>query len=144
MAVALNATQDYLLLSASHTTSDATETFEAPKNVMHKGVYLIVERTAETGTCTLDVKLQMYAPEADAWIDLEGAAITQFADGATGDRYLYLYPGVTGSDADDAVTLDTNEAVKSGHYLPRQWRVHCTTGGTSVSNTFSVEAFLLP
>lgn len=147
MAVALNATQDYLLLAASHTSASGTnvvETFEAPLNVMHKGVLLVLNRTADTGTCTLDAKVQFYSTVAAAWLDVEGAAFVQYADGATGARYLLLYPGVTGAEADDAIPLNTSKGVKCGQYLPRQWRVAVTVGGTTVTSTYALEAHLLP
>jgi hypothetical protein len=148
MAVALNATLDYFSLTTSHTSasgSNTTETYTPPvDNVMHKGLLLVVSRTAETGTCTLDAQVEFYAPNAGTWLELEGAAIPQFADGATGDRYLQVYPGITGSDADDSVALDTAEGKKCGQYLPRTWRVKVTNGGTTVTNTYSIDGWYLP
>lgn len=135
------------LTPAGHTTgtvTNSTEYYDLPRNYLHKGLLLVVNRTAETGTCTLDAQVEFYAPASGTWLQLEGAKIVQFADGATGDRYLQVYPGLTGSDADDVVALDTAEGSKCGQYLPPRCRLAVTSGGTSVSNTYQAECWLLP
>lgn len=142
-----NATQTYGLLRASASTGTVTnsdENLELPINDTYKGILLYIDRTAESGTCTLDAHVEFYMPAAAKWQDLEGAAFAQFADGAAADRYLMIYPGLTGSDADTQLSLDTAEGRICGQYLPRQCRLVVTTGGTSVANTYSVEYFMLP
>lgn len=142
-----NATQEYILIRASGSTGTVTnssENLELPINSTYKGILLLLDRTAEGGTCTLDAHVEFYMPEAAKWQDLEGAAFPQFADGTTADRYLMIYPGLTGSDADSQLSLDTAEGRLCGQYLPRQCRVVVTTGGTSVSNTYSLEGYWLP
>lgn len=145
--IGFNPTQEYLLLRASASTgtvSDSTEYIYLPINWFYKGIFLLLDRTAESGTCTLDAKVQFYARAAAKWQDLEGAAWVQFADSAVADRYLHIYPGLTQDDADTALALDTNEGVACGQYLPRECRVAVVTGGTSVANTYSLEALMLP
>lgn len=142
-----NVTQLYFALRASASTGTVTNDttyLYLPLNYMHKGVLLVIDRTVEVGTCTLDGKLEFYAPAAGDWIEVEGAAFPQFADGVTANRYLLVYPGITAADADDNIALDTAEGTKCGAFLPYQTRLAVTTGGTSVSNTYSAEGWLLP
>jgi hypothetical protein len=129
--------------AATGTVTDSTLYFYLPENYLHKGIMIACDRTAETGTCTLAVGIEFYAPNGADWHQLENATIT-FADGVTATQYLQVYPGLVGSDSDSAVSLDTNEGKLSGQYLPRTCRIYMTTGGTSVANTFSVDAWLLP
>jgi hypothetical protein len=145
--IAFHPTQQYVLLRASASTGTVTNdtvNIEAPINWFYKGVYLLLDRTAETGTCTLNAKVQFYMPASGLWQDLEGASWVEFADAAVADRYLHIYPGITSDESDSNLALDTNEGVVCGQYLPRRWRVAVTTGGTSVENTFSLEALMLP
>lgn len=107
----------------------------------HKGCMLQVNRSAEVGTATLDVKIQYLNHIAGSYDDLEGAAIVQMGDGVTGLVYLTVYPGLTGSDADASIALNTVNK-HCGAYLPDVFRIVATTTGTS--NTFSIGMLLLP
>jgi hypothetical protein len=139
-------TQEYVSVrtsAATGTVTDSTLYFTLPLNHFYKGIMIAVDRTAETGTCTLTVGVEFYAPNGGDWHQLENATVT-FADGVTATQYLQVYPGLVGSDADSAVSLDTNEGKLSGQHLPRECRIYHTTGGTSVANTYSIDAWLLP
>lgn len=129
--------------ASTGTVTDSTIYIDLPINHHHKGIMIAVDRTAETGTCTLTVGVEFYAPNGGDWHQLENATVT-FADGVTATQYLQVYPGLVGSDSDSSVSLDTNEGKLSGQYLPRECRVYMTTGGTSVSNTFSVDVWYMP
>lgn len=130
--------------ASTGTVTNSDENLAFPINYQFKGCLVTVSRTAETGTCTLAWKIQFYSPAAATWQDLEGAVGDGFADGETGDRYLMVYPGLVGSDADNKITLNTDQAVLCGSYLPRECRLVVTTGGTSVANTYSAEVQFLP
>lgn len=149
--------RELFALASSGTVSDSTVTSEPQVNNWHKGLHLIVRRTAETGTCTLAVKVQGFAGKdmaavaaveggsttAGAWYDVANSDLVTFADGATGVKYVTLYPGMTGSDADGVVLQDTDFTLANG-VLPHIWRVSVTHGGTSVSNTFAIYCDLIP
>lgn len=124
-------------LASSGTVTNATVTSSRLVNSLYKGCVIVVNRTAETGTCTLDVKLQGYQRASDTWYDVQGASVVQYADGATGVRYVVLYPGIVADDADAIVTIATNYKHVSG-WLPYEFRISVTHGGTSVTNTFAV------
>jgi hypothetical protein len=65
-----NATQTYGLLRASASTgtvTDSSENLELPINDTYKGILLYIDRTAETGTCTLDAHVEFYMPAANNW-----------------------------------------------------------------------------
>jgi hypothetical protein len=109
---------------------------------VYKGCVMVVERTSETGTCTLDAKLQGYHHATGTAFDVANADIIQFADGATGLRYVMVYPGITGAEADGLVTFDTNFNYVNG-FLPDTFRVSVTHGGTTVTNVFSVTVYPL-
>jgi hypothetical protein len=129
MSMLHNGTIQYVSVRASAATgtvTDSTLYFTLPVNYFYKGIMIAVDRTAETD-----------------WHQLENATVT-FADGVTATQYLQVYPGLVGSDSDSAVSLDTNEGKLSGQYLPRECRIYHTTGGTSVANTYSIDAWLLP
>lgn len=147
MSTLHNAQVQYKTLRAEASTgtvSDSTEYMYFPINYQHKGCLVTINRSAETGTCTLAWKIQFYSPHSATWQDLEGAVGDGYADGETGDRYLMVYPGLVGSDSDNKITLNTDQAVLCGQYLPRQCRLAVTTGGTSVANTYSAGVEFLP
>jgi hypothetical protein len=127
-------------LASSGTVTNSTVTSDEFYNHLYKGCVMLVHRTAETGTATLNAKLQGYLKETDTWFDVANSDIVALADGdagATGLRYVLIYPGITGAEADGAVALDTNFVHVSG-FLPYCWRVSVTHGGTSITNTFAV------
>lgn len=111
-------------------------------NYHHKGVRLVIDRSDETGTATLDAKVQFKNATTGDWVDLEGAAFPQWADGSEETRSLVIYPGITGSDADASLALDTDNDTLCGQYLPRIWRLVLTTTGTT--NVVSIYAEYLP
>ena len=132
-------------LASSGTVTDSTVTSDWEINWFAKGCLLVVRRTAETGTCTLAAKLQGAIDDGTTTtaFDVANSDLVSFADGETGVRYCFIYPGVTGSDADGVVAQDTNFNLVNG-FLPYKFRVSVTHGGTSVSNTFSVHLFPYP
>jgi hypothetical protein len=111
-------------------------------NNHHKGVFLVVDRISETGTATLNGKIQYKNDTTGEWIDLEGAAFGEWADGTSEPRALTVYPGITAADADANIALDTDNHYLCGQFLPRHWRVALTTTGTT--NVVSVDATMLP
>lgn len=137
------AAKSYLSVTGAGTvvSGAVTVTYGPFTNYFHKGLYLFVNRTAETGTATLDAKLQMQDPSSATWTDVENAAVIQFADGSTRMNYLYMYPGIIGGDTDGKLIVNTNHNFVEG-YLPYIWRVSVTTTGTT--NTFGISAVLLP
>lgn len=142
-------TQEYMsvrTLATTGTVTDSTLYFVLPINHFYKGLMVTADRTVETGTCTLTIGVEFYSANAAAanhWQQLENATIT-FADGVTATQYLQIYPGLVGSDSDSSIALDTNEGKMTGQHLPRECRIYMTTGGTSVANTFGVDAWFLP
>ncbi len=111
-------------------------------NHLYKGCVIVVNRTAETGTCTLAVKLQGYDRESNTYFDVANSDFVSFADAATGIKYNMIYPGATGSDADGVVLQDTDFSIVNG-FLPYEFAVSVTHGGTSVSNTYSIVLYPL-
>lgn len=114
-------------------------------------LFVKVRRTAETGTCTLDVGIQWFDPVASqfhALLDMAGNAvgIVQYADAAvdtTGYRSLRIGRGSAGgADADGVITYGTNYRAYD-IVVPQFFRFVVTNGGTTVTNTYSITAFLL-
>lgn len=135
--------QDYFHLCASAARAEATYTFDLPPIRFHRGARVYVSCTAESGTSTLDAKLQYKNPVSLAWTDMPGASFVQYADGATGERFIEMYVGAVGSDADSSVALATN--FKQLGLMPHRYmRLSATVGGTSVTRTFSACGYLLP
>ncbi len=126
--------------------ADGTTTSRQYTSEIHTGVMLVLKRTAETGVCTLDAKIQYKNELTGDWNDLPLASFVQFADAATGTRMLLLSPmpvadTEAAGDLRGTLTL-TNDKYVQG-YLPRIWRVAVVTGGTTVTNTFSLTATAL-
>jgi hypothetical protein len=111
-------------------------------NSHHKGVRLVVDRISETGTATLNAKVQYKNKTTGEWIDLEGAAYAEWADGTAEPRALTIYPGITAADSDASIALDTDNDYLCGQYLPKYWRLLIATTGTT--NVVSVDATYLP
>lgn len=118
-----------LLESAARTSSvnSADQT-----NERHKGVRLIVDITALSGTSpTLDVKLQGKDPASGDYYDVPGVAFSQLNN--TGMTTLLVYPGVAET---------ANESVSD--CLPDVWRISTTIGGSATPTvTYSVGASLI-
>ena len=131
------------IFGAGTVHSDGTTYSRQFTNYYHRGIYLFVDRTAETGTCTLDVAIQHKSPILSTWENLENAGIVQMGNGTVDLATLWVYPGIIGGDADGTLAVNTVHKFVDG-YLPYEWRLAVTTGGTSVTNTFSIAAVLLP
>lgn len=130
--------------TASGTVTNATVTSDLFHNLdSAKGCVIVIHRTAETGTCTLAAKLQGYFRPTDTWYDVANSDVVTFADGATGIKYVVVYPGMTGSDADGVLLQDTDFSLVNG-FLPYEFRLSVTHGGTSVTNTFGAVIYPLP
>lgn len=131
---------EHPLMTAQTTVSgNNTDTFgRAFTNYGHKGLMGFISRTADGGTCTLDLYMQGLPPGLDEatdanWVDVSGILIPQYADGVTGRRSFTFYPGVTAQDGGiDAINTTMGHA--SG-YLPLKYRLRLRSGGTSVTNT---------
>jgi hypothetical protein len=140
----LHAGKQYLnIFGAGTVHSDGTTNSREFTNYHHKGIFLMTNRTAETGTCTLDVQIQWRMPSLTTWENLENASIVQMANSAIDLVTLWVYPGIIGGDADGTLAVNTAHKHVDG-YLPLFWRVAVTTGGTGVTNTFGMDAILLP
>lgn len=118
-----------------------TTTYGPYTNLYHRGLYLYVTRQADTGTSTVDAKLQMQDPQSANWTDVENASIVQLANDSYRMNYLYMYPGIIGGDVDGTLVVNTNHKFVEG-FLPYIWRVSVTTTGTT--NTLGISAILLP
>lgn len=131
-------------VEASGTVTDSTVTSDWYYNHYYKGCVIAIRRKSETGTCTLAAKLQGGFVDTDGTtaFDVANTDFVTFADGATGIKYVVVYPGLTGSDADGVVLQDTDFTLTNG-FLPYKWRLSITHGGTSVANVFSVIVYPL-
>ena len=105
-----------------------------------KGGMFYLDITAEGGTATLDVKLQVIDSISGDWTDLAdnvagtGAyAFAQASGVTTGPTILTVYPGLTAS----------SNSVCTG-ILPIQFRAHATVAGSSTPTfTFSLGVDLI-
>lgn len=114
-----------LFSSAART---ATTNGADQNNVRHRGVQLVLDITAVSGTApTLDVKVQCKDDISDKYVDIPGAAFAQKT--AAGTDRLLIYPGVAET---------ANKEISD--ILPKRWRVVATIGGTTPSFTFSLGA----
>ncbi|HEY5987311.1 MAG TPA: hypothetical protein VIV12_13195 [Streptosporangiaceae bacterium] len=129
-------------LASSGTVTDATVVSELFQNWHYKGALIVGNRTADTGTCTLNGKLRGYDRVSDTYFDVVGAAFTAWADNAHSLKYILVYPGCTGSDADGSIAKSTDYLLVND-CLPHEFVISMTHGGTSVANTFSVTIFPL-
>lgn len=116
-------------------------------NPFYRGMYLIVKRTADTGTCTLDVILQYYNWATNAFADCTaggGAALgcVQYANDATGERVTRIYPGIIGGDADGVLIVNTVDKWYDFN-MPPAFRLRVRSGGTTVTNTLSLVGLML-
>jgi hypothetical protein len=102
------------------------------ENLFGRGVALFLDLTAEGGTATIDVKLQVRDPVGGDWIDFPGAAYAQKS--ATGTHLLMIYPGIA----------ETANVAISTH-LPRKWRAVAVIAGSGTPTfTFSLAGYYLP
>lgn len=100
-----------------------------------KGGIFYLDITAETGTSTLDVKLQVLDPIGGDWVDLAddvagtGAyAIPQADAVTTGPTIMTIYPGLT---------VEAGKVCNG--ILPMQFRAYATVGGTNMTFSLAVD-----
>lgn len=125
------------VLASSGTVTDATVFSELFQNAGYKGCVVVCHRETDAGNATMGVRLQGYHRISDEYYDVANAELVSYANDATGVRYAMVYPGATGSDADGSVLQDTNFSLVNG-FLPDEFRIAVTHGGTSIANTFAV------
>jgi hypothetical protein len=108
------------------------------------GVEIVTNRSADAGTCTMDVFVEQYNPATEAYTavqDAAGADISgvQYTDGQTGERRIRLHPAPIAVDADGVLIVNTVDKWFQ-QSAPRFLSVRVRSGGTDVSNTFSMLA----
>jgi len=108
----------------------ATENSQDMENVGCRGVWLMLNMTAASGTPTLDLKVQRKCPLSDIYVDLPGGTFAQKTGTGTDD--LTIYPGIT-----DTANESVNDVISS------RWRVVATIGGGTPSITFSLTASMI-
>ncbi len=142
MVMAASPSKRYVRITGTRTIASTDGwTSRQMMNSRYRGMKIVLDRESETGTATLDGKVQYKNATTGEWIDLEGAAFVQFADGATEPRALTIYPGITAADADANIALDTDNDALCGHPAPRIWRLVLTTTGTTNVVNAGVEYF---
>lgn len=118
---------------ASAARAEDTYNSDEARAFGRRGIRLYLDISAESGTATLDVKLQGNDQLSDDWVDLAGAAFAQQSAVTSTAISLTVYPGIA----------ETNN-VSVSDVLPTVWRVVATVGGSTVTMTFTVRAELLP
>ncbi len=109
----------------------------------YRGFAIRVNRSAETGTCTLDFALETYDQTTNsntAWLDSGGSnalLLPQWADGSAVVKWMKVHPNALSSDADNVLVVNTaNRVYNEVWWAP--FRMKVTTGGTTVTNTVSI------
>ena len=98
------------------------------RNVNHRGIQVVVDITAVTGTPTLTVKLQGKDAASGKYYDL----LTSAALSSVSTTLLTLYPGAP-----------TTANVSTPQVLPAIWRVIGTVGGGTPAVTATIGAAVL-
>ena len=111
----------------------ATYNSEGFARGLNRGVRLYLDITTETGTATLDVKLQGRDVASGDWVDVPGAAFAQKSAVTTDPVSLTVYPGIAETAGETVSDV-----------LPAWWRVVAVVAGGGAAMTFSVGADLLP
>ena len=117
-------------------------------NPYYRGMILLVNRTAESANdATLLVIVQMYNQATATFSDMiDGATGTlstvSYATSSTGERWMRIYPGSLGADADGVLIVNTVHKFYDA-VMPPQFRLRVRHGGTSVTNTFSIFGAML-
>lgn len=88
-----------MIFSGTQAPGTANSNFDLPDGA--KGAIFVLDITAETGTATLDVKIQYNDEASGKYIDVPGASFAQKT--GVGTSQLSVYPGLTAS-ANVAVT----------------------------------------
>jgi hypothetical protein len=115
----------------------------------YRGFAIRVDRKSETGTCTLDFKLQTF-DQTDGdwtdWLDSGGSnnlLLPQWADGSAVIKWMKVHPNALSSDADNVLIVNTaNRVYNEVWWAP--FRMKVTTGGTTVTNVVTISMTYLP
>lgn len=113
------------VFSGTKAPSTTNKNFDLPDNAI--GAIFVLDITAETGTATLDVKIQFNDEVSGKYVDVPGAAFAQKS--AVGTSVLSVYPGLTAS-ANVAVT----------QVLTKTLRAVIVEAGGSSDMTFTLTA----
>lgn len=81
------------VFSGTQGPGTANSDFDLPDDA--KGAIFVLDITAETGTATLDVKIQFKDELSGKYVDVPGASFAQKS--ATGVSQLSVFPGLTAS-----------------------------------------------
>jgi hypothetical protein len=113
----------------------------------YAGVEIVTVRTADSGTCTMDVFVEQYNPVTQLYTAVQDAAGNdvsgvQYADGATGEQRIRIHPSPIAVDADGVLIVNTVDKWFQ-QSAPRYCRIRVRSGGTTVTNTFSMLAIPL-
>jgi hypothetical protein len=115
----------------------------------YSGFAIRVDRESETGTCTLDFKLQTYdetTGDYTDWLDGAGTAnlvLPQWGNGSAVVKWMKVHPQALASDADNVLVVDTaNRIYNEIWWAP--FRMVVTTGGTGVTNVVSISLTYVP
>ena len=112
--------------------AEATYNSDSERAFGRAGVRIYLDISAESGSATLDLKIQGKDQLSTDWVDVPGASFAQKSAVTSTAVSLTLYPGIAET---------ANETVSD--MLPEEWRVVVVIGGTSVTMTFTVRAELL-
>ena len=110
-------------------TTSSTAGSSQSNYVGARGVVLYSDITAAgtSGTGALTIRIQEYNELGDVWVDSTGAAFA--ATTATGQRSLYLYPGIA-----ETANTEVSRAV------PPIWRIQSDASSSAGTFTFAVSA----
>lgn len=115
----------------------------------YRGFAIRADRESETGTCTLDLKLQTLdetTGDITDWLDSGGTnnlLLPQWGDGSAVVKWMKVHPNALSSDADNTLIVNTANRV----YNELWWApfyMHVTTGGTTVTNVLSLSLTYIP
>lgn len=134
-------TQDLHILAASASRSATTYAYNLPPVREHRGVTILISNTVSGASGTLDAKLRWKNPISLVYTDLPSAAFVQWGAGTTGEKFLQMYAGLTGSDADSKLTVST-DFVEVNWFPLRDLQLYVTVGTGAI--TFSAVAYYLP
>ncbi len=144
-------------LAKGYTTTAATDTDEyfpsAGAYIPTRGatsLTLKTRRTAETGTCTMNVFFQFMDPVLYTWHDLldedtgvviSGVAYADATVDTTGYRLLTIKEVLPVGHIVGKKVYGTNYVSYQAPFIPELVRVRVRSGGTTVTNTFDLVLF---
>lgn len=133
--------------TSSGTVTNATTTYRHIWPGASRGMRIDINRESETGTCTLDAKLQWVDQDTGTlndFLDRAGNAIAfgQWADGATGRKFIDIHPENEQADADGVLAVGSNTYFRGN--LPFELALVLTHGGTSVANVYGIQVTWFP